>query len=96
MVLDEYNRTNQAYLQKLGVPKAEYMAVGHSPQFFNKKGINSILDGRLWRCDIGMSRAFIGDSEANTDLALKLRMPTVLEILNDTIINRLGTVDTLL
>lgn len=77
MVLDEYNRTNRGYHAKLGIPAAEYMAVGHSPQFFNDQGINSILDGRLWRCDIGMSRAFgcEGDQEC--------RRPQVLEILND-------------
>ena len=84
MVLDEYNRTNRPYLTKLGVPVAEYMAVGHSPQFFNKKGINSILDGKLWRCDIGMSRAF--GCEGDMDC----RRPQVLEILADHQTNILG------
>lgn len=78
MVLDEYNQTNHNYLTKLGIPPAEYMAVGHSPQFFNQKGINSICGDRLWRCDIGMSRAF--GCEGNVDC----RRPQILEIIKDT------------
>ena len=84
MVLDEYNRTNRPYLTKLGIPVAEYMAVGHSPQFFNQKGINSILDGKLWRCDIGMSRAFGCEGD------MGCRRPQVLEILADHQTNILG------
>lgn len=91
LLMKEYNTVNRPYHEKNKIPTAEYMAIGHSPQFWHGKNINSICNGKVWRCDIGMSRAFIGDREANTDSALKLRMPTVLEILNDTIINRLGS-----
>jgi hypothetical protein len=34
------------------------MILGHSPQFMYNAGINSDCDNRLWRVDIGMSRAF--------------------------------------
>lgn len=90
LLMKEYNTVNRPYHEKNKIPAAEYMAIGHSPQFWHGKNINSICNGKVWRCDIGMSRAFIGDKEANTDSALMLRMPMVLEILNDTIINRLG------
>jgi hypothetical protein len=90
LLMKDYNTVNKPYHDKNKIPPAEYMAIGHSPQFWHGKNINSICNGRVWRCDIGMSRAFIGDQDANTDNALKLRQPAVLEILNDTIINRLS------
>lgn len=40
------------------IPSAAYIAVGHTPQAPKLGGINSGLDGRVWRCDVGMSRAF--------------------------------------
>ena len=36
--------------------KATHIAIGHTPQF--KHGINSICNQRVWRCDVGMSKAF--------------------------------------
>jgi hypothetical protein len=36
--------------------KATHIAIGHTPQF--NQGINTICNGRVYRCDIGMSRAF--------------------------------------
>ena len=34
------------------------MIMGHSPQFMYNKGINSSYDNRIWRVDIGASKAF--------------------------------------
>ena len=34
------------------------MIMGHSPQFMYDKGINSSYDNRIWRVDIGASKAF--------------------------------------
>lgn len=83
LILSQYNRVNTPYLSRYGIPKAEYLAVGHSPQFFNQQGINSILNGKVWRCDVGMSRAFGVEADV-------CRRPQVLEILNDTTVNVLG------
>ena len=80
LLLEEYNRSNKTYHQKYNIPSAKYVAVGHTPQFHNGKGINSTCEGKMWRCDVGMSRAF-GPCNDNT------RYPQVLEIINDNTIN---------
>lgn len=54
------------------------MIVGHSPQYMWNKGINSSFDNRLWRVDIGMSRAF-GPLNKNRNC----RKIQVLEIIDD-------------
>lgn len=59
---------------------AKGMIVGHSPQFMYGKPMNSDLDGRLWRVDVGVSRAF-GRRESVSDS--NLRRVQVLEIVND-------------
>ena len=71
-ILEQYNIKNNPGT------RAKYVAVGHTPQFHSGKGINSVCNGRVWRCDVGMSKAF-GDSKEAA------RKPQVLEILNDNI-----------
>lgn len=80
-MIKQYNETNKKYHITNNIPALENIAIGHTPQFYANKKINSILDGRVWRCDIGMSRAF-GNSSDN-----KYRQPQVLEILDDDIVN---------
>tara|TARA_Y100000310_G_scaffold336680_2_gene421884 strand:+ start:115 stop:1104 length:990 start_codon:yes stop_codon:yes gene_type:complete len=55
------------------------MIVGHSPQYMWDKGINSSFGNRLWRVDIGMSRAF-----GPLHMKQHYRKIQVLEIRNDT------------
>ena len=58
------------------------MIVGHSPQFMYGKGLNSTCNNKLWRVDVGMSRAF-GELNNNDRETLNRRVQ-VLEIINDT------------
>ena len=53
--------------------------MGHSPQFMYGNGINSSLNNRIWRVDVGASRAF-GKLEGPE---AKNRLAQVLVILND-------------
>jgi hypothetical protein len=57
------------------------MIVGHSPQFMYGKGLNSTCNNKLWRVDVGMSRAF-GELN-NNDRETQNRRVQVLEITND-------------
>lgn len=83
LLLGEFNKFNSDYHEKYKMPKAEYLGIGHTPQFFEEKGINSTCNGKVWRCDVGMSKAFGNEKDSN-------RKPQVLEILNDDIINVLS------
>jgi hypothetical protein len=71
-ILSQYNIKNN---NKLDIMKAKYIAIGHTPQF--ESGINSICNKKVWRCDIGMSRAF-----KNNDSDVEERNIQVLEIFN--------------
>lgn len=61
-IFKEYNQTNKKYLDASKIPMVKHMAVGHTPQGPQLGGINSGLGGRIWRCDVGMSRAFGSDA----------------------------------
>jgi hypothetical protein len=63
-ILDEYRN------------QVTHIAIGHTTQYSSNKGINSICNDRVWRCDVGMSRAF--GHRTNEPY----RKPQVLEILN--------------
>lgn len=80
-LINLYNKTNYKYHQKNNIPPAKYLAIGHTPQFNFNKGINSICNNKIWRCDVGMSRAF-GDNSNNV-----YRHPQYLEIINNEPVN---------
>ena len=55
--------------------------MGHSPQFMYEKGLNSACNNKLWRVDVGMSRAF--GSLQEPDICNKNRKVQILVIIND-------------
>ena len=59
---------------------ATHIAIGHTAQIDGNQqlGINSICNGRVWRCDVGMSKAF---TKRNTNK--NARKIQVLEIINN-------------
>ena len=60
-ILDAHNNNNNNNNNNTGTVKTftnvKHVAIGHTPQF--KYGINSICNNQVWRCDIGMSKAFL-------------------------------------
>lgn len=73
-ILISYNKNNNNNTTDKNI--ATHIALGHTPQFNDGIGMNAICNNRVWRCDVGMSKAF-GDNNNN-----EYRKPQVLEILN--------------
>lgn len=69
----------------LDIYNVQRIVVGHTPQFMDDQGINSTCNGKVWRADVGLSKAF-----DKTDQQIRMgstrddnRNIQVLEILDD-------------
>lgn len=83
MFNDTLKYVNQVNKEQQYVP-AKGMILGHSPQFMYDKPLNSDLNERIWRVDVGVSRAF-GKREGEPHRKIQ-----ILEILKDEIFNILS------
>ena len=63
--------------------KIGYIFIGHTPTFQYNKSINSICNGKIWRTDIGLSKAFDHPDFNGKEYLSPARKPAVVEILND-------------
>ena len=88
--LDSYNRKCIKYLDPvLRIYKIKNMIIGHTPQWFhNQSGITSTCGSKLWRIDIGSSKAFdkFDDKYHDTGVITNLREAQSLEILDDEVV----------
>lgn len=94
-VIDKINEEN------FNIQIINNMVIGHTPQFTidnNPQGINSSCIGRLWKVDIGISKAFdqFSNIYKSPELINKSRKTSVLEILTNRVGDELQTTTNIL